>query len=530
MWGQAHVSGHGHERYFLLVVDNYTRYTTVFPLRSKGEVPDVLISWIRADRLQLCERLCQDLPVLRLHSDKGVMQVARTSMIHAAAPHFLWPFAVWYDAHQLNLWPRVSLPETSPTLRWTGTIGDASVFRVRGSRAFVRDTSADKLSARAIPCDFLGFPPDALGWQFYHPTSRHVLPSQDVTFDESLSFYRLFPYRSALLPPPPLFLAPGPPPIDPLPPQGPAPSGVSHVDPLPGTIPVEVAVDSGASRGASSGGVASGGAAFGSAEPVHAETCGTEPASAEPDGAESEGAGSGGAEPGGCWVQIHIAQHPADCLYEYACANAFGCEWNPSPLNFSMVKFFSTSLISEPWFVRAPLGAETPESWLPLRSWAEDSPAPAKVLSKKPLELVHMDLVGPLPVQGHKGERYFLTIVDDWSRLMWAYPLKQKDHAASTIKEDWLPFVEKQAECVVKRIRTDRGGEFLGVEMTAWLKKQGIQRELTTAYTPQSNGVAERANRTILETARALLICGNLTPHIRHQSRETYGTKNSVRQ
>ncbi|CAI7734774.1 unnamed protein product, partial [Closterium sp. NIES-53] len=141
--------------------------------------------------------------------------------------------------------------------------------------------------------------------------------------------------------------------------------------------------------------------------------------------------------------------------------------------------------------------------------------------SKKPLELVHMDLVGPLPVQGHKGERYFLTIVDDWSRLMWAYPLKQKDHAASTIKEDWLPFVEKQAEYVVKRIRTDRGGEFLGAEMTAWLKKQGIQRELTTAYTPQSNGVAERANRTILETARALLIesgVGNsMWPHaVRH--------------
>ncbi|CAI7788021.1 unnamed protein product [Closterium sp. NIES-54] len=128
--------------------------------------------------------------------------------------------------------------------------------------------------------------------------------------------------------------------------------------------------------------------------------------------------------------------------------------------------------------------------------------------SKKPLELVHMDLVGPLPVQGHKGERYFLTIVDDWSRLMWACPLKQKDHAASTIKEDWMPFVEKQAECVVKRIRTDRGGEFLGTEKTAWLKKQGMQRELTTAYTPQSNGVAERANRTILETARAIR-CGH---------------------
>ncbi|CAI7875352.1 unnamed protein product [Closterium sp. NIES-54] len=62
---------------------------------------------------------------------------------------------------------------------------------------------------------------------------------------------------------------------------------------------------------------------------------------------------------------------------------------------------------------------------------------------------------------------------------------------------------------------------FLGAEMTAWLKKQGIQRELTTAYTPQSNGVAERANRTILETARALLIesgVGNsMWPHaVRH--------------
>ncbi|CAI7769171.1 unnamed protein product [Closterium sp. NIES-54] len=141
--------------------------------------------------------------------------------------------------------------------------------------------------------------------------------------------------------------------------------------------------------------------------------------------------------------------------------------------------------------------------------------------SKKPLELVHMDLVGPLPVQGHKGERYFLTIVDDWSRLMWAYPLKQKDHAASTIKKDWLPFVEKQAECVVKRIRTDRAGEFPGAETTAWLKKQGIQKELTTAYSPQSNGVAERANWTILETARALLIesgVGNsMWPHaVRH--------------
>ncbi|CAI7862270.1 unnamed protein product [Closterium sp. NIES-54] len=216
------------------------------------------------------------------------MDVARTSMIHAAAPHFLWPFAVQYAAHQINLQPRVSLPETSPTLRWTGQVGDASAFRVWGSRAFVRDLSADKLSSCAVPCVFLGFPPDAPGWQFYHPTSRRVLSSQDVTFDKSVPYYRLFPYRTAPLPPPPLFLAPGPPPVNPLPPQGPAPSGVSQVDAVE---PVEVAADSGASGGAEPERAEPGGAESGFAEPERAEPGGT--GAAGPGGAP--GAGAGGA-------------------------------------------------------------------------------------------------------------------------------------------------------------------------------------------------------------------------------------------
>ncbi|CAI7913689.1 unnamed protein product [Closterium sp. NIES-53] len=264
---------------------------------AKGQVVDVLIPWIRTVRLQLRERFGQDQPVLRLLSDRGgefsstllrdfcrgegilqsftlpdspqqngiaerriglVMEVARTSMIYAAAPHFLWPFAVRYSAHQLNLWPHVSLPDTSPTLRWTGEVGDESVF-----------------------------------W-FYHPTSQRVFPSQDVTFDESVPFYRLFPYRSAPPPPPLLFLAPGPPPVDPLPPQVPAPSGVSKADPLPGTAPVQVAVDSGAARGAESGGVEPGGA-----ESEGAETGGAEPGGVEPRVAEPGGDATGGGEPGG---------------------------------------------------------------------------------------------------------------------------------------------------------------------------------------------------------------------------------------
>ncbi|CAI7785385.1 unnamed protein product [Closterium sp. NIES-53] len=257
VWGPARVSGQGRKRYFLLVVDNYTQYTTVFPLRSKGEVPDVLIPWISARRIGL------------------VMEVARTSIIHAAAPHFLWPFAVRYAAHQLNLWPRVSLPGTSPTVHWMGEVGDASVFRVWGSRAFVRDSSADKLSARAIPCFFLGFPPDAPGWQFYHPTSRLVSPSQDVTFDESVPFYRLFPYRSAPPLPPPVFLAPGPPPL------------ATQV--LLAVLCLSGGAESG---GAEPGGAESEGAGSGGAEPGGAEPEGVEPEGVEPGGAESEGAES----------------------------------------------------------------------------------------------------------------------------------------------------------------------------------------------------------------------------------------------
>ncbi|CAI7917858.1 unnamed protein product, partial [Closterium sp. NIES-53] len=277
VWGPARVVGQSRERYFLLVVDDYTRYTTVFPLRSKGQVVDVLIPWIRNVRLQLREHFGQDLPVLRLHSDRGGEFSSNLLREFCRGEGILRTFTLPESPQQngiaerciglvmeLKLWPRISLPETSPTLRRTGEVGDASVFRVWGSRVFVRDPSADKLSPRAIPCVFLGFVPDAPGWQIYHPTSRRVLPSQDVTFNESVPFYRLFPYRSTPPPPPPLFLAP---------------------DPLFGGA---------GSEGAESGGVEPGGVGTGGAEPRGAECEGV-----EPGGAESEGAESGGAEPQG---------------------------------------------------------------------------------------------------------------------------------------------------------------------------------------------------------------------------------------
>ncbi|CAI7849436.1 unnamed protein product [Closterium sp. NIES-54] len=346
-WGPAPVGGTDQEHYFLLVVDENIRYTTVFPLRHKADVSGVLIPWVRATRRQLREQFRRDLPGLRLHSDRGgefssglleefcrdegirqtftllaspqengiaerriglIMEVARTSMIHAAAPHFLWSFAVRYAAHQLNLWPHVFETETSPTLRWTGKVSDASVFWVWGALSLVRDAKASKLSSRTLRCVFLGFPTDASPWQFYHPCSRRVFSSRDVTFDESVYFYRLHPHASHPVPLAPLFLVPVPPPVDPLPPLDPAPSGVSQVDPPPLVEPLEISSDS--SFSAEGGDPAADNTAATRRSPrletppgflprpspqPGAVDSGAETASAEFGGAEPEGEGSRGA-------------------------------------------------------------------------------------------------------------------------------------------------------------------------------------------------------------------------------------------
>ncbi|CAI7906876.1 unnamed protein product [Closterium sp. NIES-54] len=252
VWGLARVTGQGGERYFLLVVDDYTRYTTVFPLQSKADVCGVLI---HAVRLQLRAWFHEDLPVLRLHSDRGgefcshllgdfcgAEGIRQTYTLPASPQHNgIAKRRIGLVMEQLNLWPRVSHPETSPTLWWTGEVGDASAFRVWGSLSLFRDFPAGKLSPRTLRCVFLGFPTDASPWQIYHPGSYRVLSSQDVTFDESVCFYRLHPHRSSPVPLPPLSLVDDPPPsVGPLLPPGPAPSSVSQVDPPPLVEPLEV--------------------------------------------------------------------------------------------------------------------------------------------------------------------------------------------------------------------------------------------------------------------------------------------------
>ncbi|CAI7860146.1 unnamed protein product [Closterium sp. NIES-53] len=177
----------------------------VFAAASRWAGSAPLLTPPRSLRLRLLGRLftwtcgAQPASVDRFTSVTSCWSLTTTRVTPQSSP---CTSRIEYAAHQINLQPHVSLPRTTPTLRSTGKVGDVSAFRVLGSRAFVHDTTADKLSSRAVPCVNLGFPPDAPGWQFYHPTSRRVLSTQDVTFDELVLYYRLFPYRTASPPPP----------------------------------------------------------------------------------------------------------------------------------------------------------------------------------------------------------------------------------------------------------------------------------------------------------------------------------------
>ncbi|KAL8109056.1 hypothetical protein AgCh_025230 [Apium graveolens] len=104
------------------------------------------------------------------------------------------------------------------------------------------------------------------------------------------------------------------------------------------------------------------------------------------------------------------------------------------------------------------------------------------------LQLIHMDLFGPVNVLSISRNKYALVMVDDFSRYTWA-----EDH-----------------NCV-NRLRSDNGTEFMNATLSEFYKGKGIVQEFSAARTPQQNGVVERKNRTLVEAARAMLHDANLS-------------------
>jgi transposase InsO family protein len=124
--------------------------------------------------------------------------------------------------------------------------------------------------------------------------------------------------------------------------------------------------------------------------------------------------------------------------------------------------------------------------------------------AKRPLELVHTDVCGPIKPMSTGQNRYFLTFIDDFSRKTCIYFLKRKSEVFNCFK-NFKAIVEKQSGYKIRTVRSDQGGEYTANDFEAFCTQQGIRHQTTPAYTPQLNGVAERKNQTILDMARSLL-------------------------
>ena len=132
-------------------------------------------------------------------------------------------------------------------------------------------------------------------------------------------------------------------------------------------------------------------------------------------------------------------------------------------------------------------------------------PSPATdAKARDKLELIHMDVCGPMPVTSLGGARYYATLLDDATKLSVVIPIKKKSNVTGVVKEQ-LQKLERQSGCKVKRVRTDGGGEYCNSELSAYYKSKGIVPEKTAPHSPEMNGAAERLNRTLMEKAMPML-------------------------
>ena len=124
------------------------------------------------------------------------------------------------------------------------------------------------------------------------------------------------------------------------------------------------------------------------------------------------------------------------------------------------------------------------------------------------LELIHSDLVGPLP-NSLGGSRYFVTFIDDLSRLSSISFLKAKSEALEQFKI-FKAWTENQTQKSIKSLRSDNGGEYISKNFKRFCEDHRISRQFTIPYTPQHNGVAERKNCALMEASKSMLMASNL--------------------
>nr|GEV93584.1 hypothetical protein [Tanacetum cinerariifolium] len=122
----------------------------------------------------------------------------------------------------------------------------------------------------------------------------------------------------------------------------------------------------------------------------------------------------------------------------------------------------------------------------------------------KPLQLLHMDLFGPVSIKSINKKTYCLVVTDDFSRFSWVFFLATKDETPEILK-NFIVGIENQMDHKVKTIRCDNKTKFKNRIMIELCEIKGIRREFSVARTPQQNNVAERKNKTLIEAARTML-------------------------
>jgi transposase InsO family protein len=123
---------------------------------------------------------------------------------------------------------------------------------------------------------------------------------------------------------------------------------------------------------------------------------------------------------------------------------------------------------------------------------------------------MHTDLVGPTKTKELKGEKYFMLLVDDYTRMIAVFFLKNKSEAFENFKI-YKEMVENEMDSRIKCLRYDNGGEFTSKEIMDYCSSHGIKRQFFVARTPQENGVVERKNMTVQEMVRTILMDSKLT-------------------
>jgi hypothetical protein len=175
-------------------------------------------------------------------------------------------------------------------------------------------------------------------------------------------------------------------------------------------------------------------------------------------------------------------------------------------------KLFSATMVADTDaadIARTMQVGDTPTCEACLQGKQARAPIPTSTTTRatRPLERVHMDIWGPAPCESLGGQLYYLVIVDDYSRWMTLYSMRYKSDAL-LLFQAFTARVEtfhSAAGHRITHVRTDNGGEFTSTLMKAFMTQKGMTPELTATYTPQQNGVAERANRTIMDLTRTLL-------------------------